>query len=566
MRLRLTSLPLQLLVFVVLPLLLLLVVVAFGGVALHQAEMRDLLVNHNLQVVSSAAENLSAQLDQRQSVLAVLATEAASRSPDYLKDSAELLLPLFDGGVAVYAGGGDLVAAPSSQTDWQALAERIARPTPPAVLPLVEPGQNTTRVVLIATAANAQNIRVAGVVSLNALSLVHELESRHSSGSIHVYLLGSDGMVLYHSDPTQVGKRFADVASRVVNTTTTQAFERKDAEGHDVIATSAPIPTAEWMLVQEEQWKETLSPLMRYSQAAPLALVPGLLIAMGAVWLGIQRIVYPLRRLETQANDLAWGNFAAIDRPVGGIAEIRHLQGTLQHMTKRVQVTQASMRDYIGAITRAQEDERERLAHELHDQTAQALVALDQREQMLKPYLKEDPVPSQLLAEIRAMIAATINDLRRIVRALRPVYLEELGLAPALNMLARDLGLEDQMAVHFEKVGTAQRLIPDHEMALYRIAQEALNNAWQHSGASQVWVTVQFEAGQVTITVRDNGKGFAAPRHAAELEASGQRHFGIMGMYERAALIGAHLQVKSGPGSGTTVTVRAPVEARSDPA
>jgi signal transduction histidine kinase len=218
---------------------------------------------------------------------------------------------------------------------------------------------------------------------------------------------------------------------------------------------------------------------MRYSQAAPLALVPGLLIAIGAVWFGIRRIVYPLRRLENQATELAWGDFAAIKPPVGGIEEIRRLQATLQHMAQRVQAAQATMHDYIGAITHAQEDERQRLARELHDQTLQALVALDHRQQMLKPYLEDDPAASEELSKIREMIIEIVNDLRRIVRALRPVYLEELGLAPALQMLARDLGLDDKMVVHFEKTGAPQRLPPEHEMALYRIAQEALNNAWR---------------------------------------------------------------------------------------
>ena len=562
MKLRLTSLPLQMLVFVVLPLLVLLVVVAFGGVALHQAEMRDLLVNHNRQVVSAAANNLSSQLTQRQNVLTTLVNEAASRSPQEIIDSATWVPALFDGGVAIFQDG-LLLAATSSPTDWQILTEQIARSTAPAFLPLVQTGENTTRVVLV-TAASSPDIRVAGVVSLDTLAAARGLESLHKSGSVRVYLLDTDGMVLYHSDPAQVGTVDEAVAAQIKNTTTTEAFERKDAQGHDVIATSALIPAAGWMLVQEERWKETLSPLMRYSQAAPLALVPGLLIAIGAVWLGIQRIVYPLRRLEAQATELAWGDFAAIDHPVGGIAEIRHLQGTLQHMTKRVQAAQASMRDYIGAITQAQEDERRRLARELHDQTSQSLVALGHREQMLKPYLKDDPAASALLAEIRTMIGETIDDLRRIVRALRPIYLEELGLTPALQMLTHDLGMDDKMVVHFEKMGTPQRLIPEHEMALYRIAQEALNNAWRHSGASEIRFTIQFEPSQVAITVRDNGKGFAAPQRAAELDASGQRHFGITGMVERAALIGAHLQVKSEPGAGTTITVKTSIEALPD--
>lgn len=95
-------------------------------------------------------------------------------------------------------------------------------------------------------------------------------------------------------------------------------------------------------------------------------------------------------------------------------------------------------------------------------------------------------------------------------------------------------------------------------MALYRIVQEALNNAWQHSGGSNIWLTVRFETERVTITVRDNGKGFAVPQHAADLSASGVQHFGLMGMYERASLIGAHLQVTSELGSGTTVVVTMP--------
>lgn len=560
MKLRLTSLPLQLFVFIVLPLLILLVIVAFGGVALHQAEMRDMLVNHNRQVVSGAADTLSEQLDQRQHILASFASEAVSGSLEETLDTARWIPVLFDGGVALFEDG-RLLATTSSQTDWQALAEQVMQPTGPALLPLVRDGQNMTRALLVSP---AQNIRAAGMVSLETLASADVLESLHTSGSIHLYLLSSEGMVLYHNNPTQVGKYFDTVTTQLANPTSIEAFERKDAEGHDVIATSAPVPAAGWILVQEERWKETLSPLMRYSQAAPLALVPGLLIAIGAVWLGIQRIVYPLRRLEAQATDLAWGDFAAIDRPVGGVAEIRHLQNTLQHMTKRVQAAQASMRNYIGAITQAQEDERQRLARELHDQTAQALVALDHREQMLKPYLKDDPAAAGLLSEIRVMIVAIIDDLRRIVRALRPIYLEELGLAPALQMLSRDLGLEEKMAVRFEKAGTPQRLMPEHEMALYRIAQEALNNAWQHSGAAEIWLTVQFEPSQVTLTVRDNGKGFVAPRHVAELDVSGQRHFGITGMHERAALIGAHLQVKSEPGTGTTITVKAPLQTPPD--
>lgn len=554
---RLTSLPLQLLALVVLPLLALLVLVAFGGVAVHQAEMRDLLANHNRQLTSAAAVALSGQLEQRQNVLAGLARVVEDAGPEEPVGQMESLAPLFDRGLVVFTADGQVRSVSGPDNSQQTILEHVREVTPPAVLARLERDGSRIQTVLINVVSGEQGLRIAGLGSLEALITEAGIGRYPEAGTQDTLLLDQDGTILFSSNPAQIGRVF-EGASQAVQTDRVAAFERTDREGHDIITTAAPIPLAGWTLVYETRWHETLSPIVQYSQAAPLALVPGLLIALGAVWFGIRRVVLPLRKLEAQANELAWGNYAAIEQKVGGVEEIQHLQETLQQMSKRVQAAQASMHDYIGAITRAQEEERRRLAHELHDQTAQALVALDHRQQMLKPHLREDPAAAAKLTEIRGMIAATIDDLRRIVRALRPVYLEELGLAPALEMLTRDLARHERLAIHFEKHGVPQRLAPEQEIALYRIAQEALNNAWQHSGGSDLWLAVRFEPRQVTITVRDNGKGFAAPRHAADLGASGAQHFGLMGMYERASLIGAHLQVKSEPGGGTTVVVSMP--------
>ncbi len=552
---RLTSLPLQLLALVVLPLLALLVLVAFGGVAVHQTEMRDLLINHNRQLTSAAAVALSGQLEQRQNVLLGLARAAENAGPDEVMGQLELLIPLFDRGLVIDTQDGQIRAASGPEdNDWQKLVDEVRGVPTPSVLARLERDGNGAQAVLINVVSSDQGLRAIGLGSLDLVATEAGLGRHPKSGTLDIRLLDRDGTVLLSSNPAQVGEVF-EGAERAIQTNGVTAFERTDSAGHDVILTAAPVPLAGWTLVYEERWHETLSPIVQYSQAAPLVLVPGLLIALGAVWFGIRRVVLPLRKLEAQANELAWGNYAAIGHKVGGIEEIQHLQGTLQQMSRRVQAAQASMHDYIGAITRAQEEERRRLAHELHDQTAQSLVALDHRQQMLKPHLRDDPAAAARLAEIRGMIAATIDDLRRIVRALRPVYLEELGLTPALEMLARDLERDGRFAIHFEKHGAPQRLAPEQEVALYRIAQEALNNAWQHSSGSDIWLIVRFDAGGVTITVRDNGKGFAAPQHASELGASGVQHFGLMGMYERASLIGAHLQVLSKPEGGTTVVV-----------
>jgi signal transduction histidine kinase len=419
--------------------------------------------------------------------------------------------------------------------------------------PLVTDGHDDTQLILFIKGIGEEKNSVVGLVSLQAMGIPDLLGSWHAAAGNSAYLVASDGRILYQSDPSQIGT----VTSIPLNISKPEY--RHNHAGRDVIATSVPIASTGWILVQEEELEETISPLLRYTQVTPLVLVPGLLLTFVAVWFGIQRIVYPLQCLEDQATSLDWGDFSAIDQPVGGIEEIQRLQATLRHLVQRIQKAQVGMHNYIGEITRAQEDERLRLARELHDQTAQSLVALNHRMQMIAPHLKNDPEAAALITETRSMIMQTLDDLRRVVRALRPVYLEELGLVPALQMLARDIAPHKQMSVDFEKIGSPQRLSAENEIALYRIAQEALNNAWRHSEATHIWLAVQFDDQHVMVSVRDNGRGFTAPRHAVELTEGNQGHFGIMGMYERASLIGTHLHIQSELGKGTSITVRCPL-------
>lgn len=556
MRRRVSSFPLQILTFLVLPLFVLTLLVAFGGVALHQAAMREMVAEHSLHTISGGAASLSAHLEQRREVLAGLAgrVEAGEAPADVIETSRGWSWALFDGGLAFYDATGRLMAAAPSQAGWPPTVDGSA------VQVVVEPGSNTTQVIVLAappTSGEGATLRAAGMVSLQALGLAEIAESVHPDDATNLYLVGPDRQLLYHSDPERVGDsvRGEIHVSDALRGESGTALLRVGRQ--EIIATFAPVAAARWALVQEEQWQEALGLLTRYSQAAPLILVPGLLIAVGAMWFGVRRIVQPLRRLENRATELAWGDFSSIEQPVGGIDEIRQLQATLRHLASRVRSAQAGMRSYIGAITQAQEEERARLARELHDQTAQSLVAIGQREQMLKRYLVDDPKAAGLLAELRAMTTLAVDDLRRIIRAMRPIYLEELGLVPALEMLVHDLADRDaRMKASFEKQGAPQRLPPEHEIALYRVVQEALNNAWLHSDASRVSLTVDFGDEAVTATVRDDGRGFTAPRRITDLSEQG--HFGIMGMVERAALIGAHLQIESAPGEGTAVIIRVP--------
>lgn len=151
---------------------------------------------------------------------------------------------------------------------------------------------------------------------------------------------------------------------------------------------------------------------------------------------------------------------------------------------------------------------------------------------------------------MRQIIADAIEEVRRFSRALRPVYLEELGLVPALEILPREAGAVFQIAT------APSRLKADKELALYRIAQESLNNARRHAKAQNMLLELNFVNPNVILRVSADGIGFEVPPNLNELTRTG--HFGLMGMRERTQLIGGQMTIISSPTQGTVITVTVP--------
>jgi signal transduction histidine kinase len=290
---------------------------------------------------------------------------------------------------------------------------------------------------------------------------------------------------------------------------------------------------------------------------APLVLIAPLFVALAALWFGARQIVQPLQRLEAKASAVAAGDYGPISEPVGGISEVEHLQAVLADMAAKVRASQEGLRDYIGAITSAQEEERLRLARELHDDTIQELIALKQRLQLAQKGA-EGQSPKPTFEELENLVEETIASVRRMTRALRPIYLEDLGLVTALEMLSQETSQQNGLQVEFQRAGREQRLPKDAELALYRIVQQALNNVVRHARARRAVVNVEFLDGEVSIKVSDDGVGFRMPSSPTDLAPEG--HFGLLGMRERADLIGARLEVKTETGRGTTVSVHLPVK------
>jgi len=217
-----------------------------------------------------------------------------------------------------------------------------------------------------------------------------------------------------------------------------------------------------------------------------------------------------------------------------------------------------NMRFYVRQITKAQEDERKRIARELHDETAQTLIDLSRRLDDLATSperLSETAIGR--LEEFQELIDSILRGVRRFSRDLRPSVLDDLGLLPALEWLTTNLMEENGIKTELKVYGDRRRLPPEAELALFRIVQEALSNVRKHSQASRVVTTVEFGESRVRINVDDNGQGFELAGRTDDLATTGK--LGLIGMHERARLLDGTLTVHSELGKGTTIMVDAPV-------
>jgi len=236
--------------------------------------------------------------------------------------------------------------------------------------------------------------------------------------------------------------------------------------------------------------------------------------------------------------------------------DIIGLQAIALDVTEERQLRQ-NMEYYITQIIRAQEDERLRISRELHDDTAQVLASLSRSLDLLISKEKELSKPViKRLEELRKEADSVLQGVRRFSQDLRPSILDDLGLMPALDWLISDLEKQCKMAIKLDLVGNQHRLPPEKELTVFRIAQEALNNVKRHSQASAVEMTIDFSDDALTLIISDNGQGFNMPQRASDLALSGK--LGIVGMRERARLIGGILIVQSETNVGTTITLRVP--------
>jgi two-component system sensor histidine kinase UhpB len=516
--------------------------------------MRALVGERDERAVQSAAAALDSELHHRAATISLLSnsTDESLANVDLISD--------FDGGLAYFDSSGQLIknTNPNGLWDWVIQNEAnlpFASSTHPEAVfssPFLDPISRQF-FVIVSVYSSSRDMIVAGAFSPASLASETFSATYPASSQATIFLLDSSRRLLFVSGtlaPESLPADHPGVAEALRGESGTLYTQMSHAE--HVVAYS-PIPLTGWALITEEEWGHVVSPSLQLTQLAPLVFVPVFILAVIALWFGTKQIVQPLQKLESKAAALAWGDFESIHESVGGILEVQHLQKELTEMARKVQAAQEGLHDYIGAITSAQEEERLRLARELHDETIQSVIALKQRVQLAGKMVK-DQNGKRSLQELEGLAEQTIENLRLIIRALRPIYLEDLGLVAALEMLAREVKIPQ---VDFQHTGQEQRLGRDVELALYRIAQEALSNVARHAQASRAVLNLNFSKSEIKLEISDDGSGFVVPQSPTDFAPSG--HFGLLGMRERSELIGGRLEVKSEAGVGTQVSVRLPV-------
>ncbi len=545
------GLMIQLLVLVVIPILVTLVVVSYAGITLHEHAMRVLVADRDARAVRAAAEGLADRFAQRQIVLQVLAnrlSDGVASLPHVLQNDSALK-SVFDGGLVMVDRQGVVLDAWQPGTVWSSSLRSAALPW------VVEHETSATLVIANARSANG-DLMLYGAISLTSLDVPGTMGVMRNNPDVRLYLVADDGHILEDSAGAAVGTN----ASNWPGILPGSATENSAPSGHDTLAdmvtASSRVPGLNWTLVTQEPWQAVVSPALRLSLIAPLAMIPALLLAVAILAFGMTRIVLPLRRLGRASTRLVWGDYRSIGQPVGGVQEIRELQTTLGQMAQRIQQMQMGMHSYIAAMLQGQEDERKRLSRELHDDTLQSLIALDQQRQMAQRALKRDVTKAEAhLTQLQAMLEQTIGNLRRFVRDVRPSYIEDLGLAPALEALCAQSRETAQIDVSFALQGQPRRLAANQELGLYRIAQEAVTNAIHHAQAARIQVSLCFDK-SITLRIEDNGHGFNLPERPGAFAQHG--HYGLMGMVERAEQLEAQFQIESSPGKGTLIEVCLP--------
>ncbi len=409
-------------------------------------------------------------------------------------------------------------------------------------------------------------------------SLVSVLGPARSGARSSVDVVDAEGRILASTDASRVGRTTA---------LPTVSRERPAAAivGGEAVAV-APLEVLPLAVVVRQEEAELLAPVhaaeKRILIAAPIVVALAFFFAWGAA----RSLKQPIAVLTRAAERIAGGDLSRTIPPLGedevgrlgrSLEKMRaalaeafdrerraqdELEGRVAERTRDLTALTRELKDrderrarLLAKFIRAQEDERKRIARELHDETCQTVAAVSMAADTA---LTRPPDPDRgRLREIKALAGRALEEVHRVIYDLRPSVLDDLGLASAVRWYADRHVAPAGIAVRCEIEGLEERLPVEIETAVFRVVQEALTNVVRHARAETVLIQMAREGAQLTIEVEDDGLGFD-PASVATPESSG-RGLGLLGIRERVELLGGHVTIDSAPGQGTRLAVSVPL-------
>lgn len=249
-------------------------------------------------------------------------------------------------------------------------------------------------------------------------------------------------------------------------------------------------------------------------------------------------------------NEEFWVDMTTIPIRVNG--KLEYILSTWVNLTEEKRLRK-ELELFNHRIIQAQEEERKRIARELHEDTVQLLAIIKLEIESLARSAGTSEEIRKKLQYLKENTDHAMQDIRRFSYALRPGELDYLGLDTTLEQLAEDINEQGELTVLFETRGKSRRLSGDVELVLFRIAQEAINNIQKHARATMAQIIIEYYPEKVRLAVRDNGKGFSMTKESESAISNGR--LGLIGMRERSHLINADLRIESIPNQGTTILV-----------
>lgn len=284
------------------------------------------------------------------------------------------------------------------------------------------------------------------------------------------------------------------------------------------------------------------------------------MLGLAAAWWLSRILAHPIEELAHHTRAVKAGQYHG-RVPVHANDEVGELAVACNELTRALAEKEAIRRQLLRRVIYAGEEERKRIARELHDQTGQALTSLIASLSALEA--RQEPSMRQPLVDLRRQIEQTLEEVHELSVALRPSVLDDIGLMAALQRHCRLFAGRSGIQVECAGAGHEDdgRLPAEVELTIYRMVQEALTNAVRHGEATEVKVRVQRDAAGVTTTIRDNGSGFDARDWQKRCGTAGR--LGLLGLEERVALLGGRFSVESSTGQGSRICAEIPIQPSS---